>query len=181
MDLKSYLVILGANKGVILSTMIITVTVVTIITFMITPIYTASTTLRVATASSGSASYSDYMYADRLMNTYTKLATSAPVLGELAKKLNLQIMPQIKVEIIPNTELLKISVESSQPEIAQSSANSLAEILTAQAREFYSGGGKSPQEILSEQLKQAEDELNQARQEYDVYVTQSPEDNCMTE
>ena len=177
MDLKYYLAILNGNKWVILTTVIVTVAVTTLITFMITPIYTASTTLRVATASSSAVSYSDYMYADRLMNTYTRISTSGPVLEELANKLNLKSLPEIKVEAIPNTELIKITVESSNPIVAQNSANTLAEILIAQGKELYSGGGKSAQEILSEQLKQAEDELNQARQEYDTYVAQNPKDS----
>ncbi len=168
MDFKSYLAILSGYKWVILVTTIVSVAVVTVITFMTKPIYKASTTIRVATASAGSMGYSDYMYADRLMNTYTKLATSRPVLDELAKKLNVQSVPNITVETIPNTELIRISVESSIPFIAQFSANSLAEILIAQGRELYSGGGKSTQEILGEQLNQAENELNQARQDYDA-------------
>lgn len=180
MDLKSYLVILKGNIRVILTTVLMTVAVVTILTFIITPIYTASTILRVATASSGSVGYSDYMYADRLMNTYIKLATSRPVLEELKGDLNLQMVPPIKVELIPNTELIRITVESSDPNIAKNAANALAEIIIAKGKELYSGGGKSTQEILGEQLKQAETELKQARQEYDVYLTQSPVDTERT-
>ena len=177
MDLNAYLAILGRNKWVILVTMVVTVAVVAIGTFMATPIYSASTTLRVATASSGSVSYSDYMYADRLMNTYTKIATSRPVLGELAKNLNLQKIPQVSVQMVPSTELIKISVESSNPTVAQDVANGLAEILITQSKELYSGGGKSRQEILGEQLAQAEAELNQARQEYETDLNQSGADS----
>ena len=161
--------------------MIITVVVTTLITFMITPVYTASTTLRVATASTGSVGYSDYMYADRLMNTYTRIATSGPVLQELAEKLHLKSLPEIVVATIPNTELIKITVESSSPIIAKDSANTLAEILIEQGKEFYSGGGKSAQEILSEQVKLAEDELNLARQAYDKYVSENPNDTSSTD
>ena len=164
MDVKGYLVILRRNIWVIVSTVVATVTVVTVVTLLITPIYRASTTLRVATAASGVVSYSDYLYADRLLNTYTKLATSRPILDELAKKLNLQTAPQVTVVTIPNTELIKISVESPDPQVAQNSANSLAEILIAQAKQLYAGEGKSTQDILGEQLTQAENDLTQARQ-----------------
>jgi non-specific protein-tyrosine kinase len=181
MDLKHYLYIINGNKWVILLTMIITVVVTTLITFMITPVYTASTTLRVATASTGSVGYSDYMYADRLMNTYTRIATSGPVLQELAEKLHLKSLPEIVVATIPNTELIKITVESSSPIIAKDSANALADILIEQGKEFYAGGGKSTQEILSEQVKQAEDELNLARQAYDKYVSENPNDTSSTD
>ena len=176
MDLKDYLVILRRNIWVILSTVVVTVAVVTIVTFKITPIYTASTTLRVATAASGVVSYTDYMYADRLLNTYTKLATSRPILNELAKNLKLQIPPQVTVVTIPNTELIKVSVESSDPQVAQNAANSMGEILIAQANQLYAGQGKSTQDILGEQLTQAEKDLTQARQEHDIYVSQHPKD-----
>ena len=178
MDLKNYLAILNGNKWVIIITVAMTIAVTALITFLITPIYTASTTLRVATASSGVSGASDYMYADRLMNTYTKIATSAPVLNELANKLRLGSPPQVKVETIPNTELIKITVQSSDPIIAKNSANTLAEILIAQGKELYTGSGKSAQEILSEQLKQAEDELTQARQDYETYVSHNLSDSA---
>jgi capsular exopolysaccharide synthesis family protein len=176
MDLKIYLAILWGNRWVILATTAVTVAVVIGSLFLTTPIYSASTTIRVAAASSGSVSYTDYMYTDRLMNTYTKLATSRPVLDELANKLQLPSNPQVKVEVIPSTELIRISVEDPNPAIAQSAANTLAEILSEQSKELYSGGGKSQQQILSEQLVQIEAELKEARQGYESLITQSPDD-----
>ncbi len=177
MDLKAILAILWGNKWIIIATTVITVAVVAVTTFLSTPIYSASTTLRVATASSGSVSYQDYMYADRLMNTYTKIATSRPIREELMTKLGLSARPTLNVTTIPNTELIRITVESPSPAVAQTAANTLAEILIEQSKELYAGGGKSPKEILSEQLAQAEAELNQARQEYDTLVAQSPGDS----
>jgi capsular polysaccharide biosynthesis protein len=174
MNLKVYLAILWGNKWVILTTVLVTVAVVTTLTIMTTPTYTATATLRVATAASGTVSYSDYMYADRLMNTYVKLATSGPVLGALAEKLGITQIPEIKVVPVPNTELIQISVVSADPRLAQSAANTLGEILVAQSKELYSGGGKSPLEILGDQLAQAEAELKQARLDYEALVASSP-------
>ena len=174
MNLKVYLAILWGNKWVILTTVLVTVAVVTTLTFMITPTYTATATLRVATAASGTVSYSDYMYADRLMNTYVKLATSSPVLRTLADKLGITRNPEIKVATVPNTELIQISVVSPDPMLAQLAANTLGEILVAQSKELYSGGGKSPLEILGDQLAQAEAELKQSRLDYEALVANSP-------
>ncbi|MDO9087606.1 MAG: polysaccharide biosynthesis tyrosine autokinase [Anaerolineaceae bacterium] len=176
MDIKSYLAILRGNRWVIITTSIVTLAVVIFLSFTITPTYITTTTLRIATSSTGVVGYSDYMYADRLMNTYTKLATSRPVLDELGSKLNITILPKIEVKTISNTELIIITVESSNPTIAKDSANALAEILIIQGRELYSGGGKSVQEILSEQLIQAEKELKDARQEYDAFVLENPKE-----
>jgi capsular exopolysaccharide synthesis family protein len=176
MDLKFYLSILWGNKWIIITTLVITLIVVTIGTMLITPIYSASATLRVATASISSISYTDYVYSDRLMNTYTKIATSRPVLDELASKLNLQKLPEVKVSAISSTELLQIVVKSPDPMVAQSAANTLAEILIAQSQSLYTGGEKSTTEILSEQLTNAEGELNQARLVYENLVAKTPDD-----
>jgi capsular polysaccharide biosynthesis protein len=147
-----------------------TVTVVVIGTLMATPTYVASTTLRVATAAGGSVDYADYIYAERLMNTYAKIATSGPVLEELVQKLSLNEPPPIEVEMLANTGLMQITVEDRNPILAREAANALAEILVAQSRELYSGGRKTAQEILSEQLVQIEDELDQVRREYESLV-----------
>jgi succinoglycan biosynthesis transport protein ExoP len=179
MELRTYLAILWRRKWVIAVTLVVTVTVVVIGTLMATPKYVASTTLRVLTATGGSVDWVEYhvMYADRLMNTYAQIATSGPVLEELVLKLSLDGPPQIEVEVLANTELMQITVEDPNPILAREAANALAEILVTQSRELYTGGGRTAQEILSEQLAQIEDESNQARREYESLVTQSPEDS----
>jgi len=174
MDLKGFLAIVWGKKWVILTTTLVTVAVVTAFTLLTRPVYTATTTLRVATAVGGSVTYSDYMYADRLLNTYVKIAASGPILNELVEQLSLAERPQIKVAIVPNTELIQISVDSTDPGVAQLAANTLAEMLIAQGKELYSGSSTSPLDILNDQLMLAEAELKQARLNYEELVTQSP-------
>jgi len=179
MEIRRYIQILWRRKWVIVVTAVMTVTVVVIGTLMATPTYQASVTLRVLTPSSGSVDWVEHnvMYADRLMSTYSRIATSGPVVEELAQRLGLDDLPQIEVEVVANTELMQVLVEDSNPILAREAANTLAEILIAQSRELYVGGGKTAQEILNEQLAQIEDELGQARGEYETLVAQSPEDS----
>lgn len=179
MELGAYLAILWRRKWLIAVTVAVTVIVVVIGTLMATPKYVASTTLRVLTATGGSADWVNYdiMYTNRLMNTYTEIATSGPVLEELVQRLGLDKPPQIKVEILPNTELMQIMVEDPNPILAREAANALAEVLVARSRELYTGDGRTAQEILSEQVVQIEDELNQARGEYESLIAQSPKDS----
>ncbi len=176
MELRSYITILWRRKWVIAVTLAVTVTIVVAGTFTMAPTYTASATLRVATAAAGSVDYADYIYAERLMNTYAQIATSGPVLEELVQRLDLNEPPQIEVEIVANTELMQITVEDPNPILAREAANTLAEILIAQSTELYSGGARSAQEILGQQLAQIERELDQARREYENLAAQSPED-----
>lgn len=176
MDLQQYLVILWRRKWIIVTTMIMTEIVVIIGTLKATPIFSVSTTLRIASASSGSISYYDYMYADRLINTYVKLATTAPVLNELKQQLKISDLPPIEVKTISETELIQISVEHPNPILAANVANTLANILMNQSLELYTGTGKSSQEILSEQLSMMETEVNTARTNYMDLVAKDPGD-----
>jgi capsular exopolysaccharide synthesis family protein len=177
MEIRNYIAILWRRKWVVAVTVAVTVIITVVGTLMATPTYVASTTLRFLTAPSGSVDWVDYEigYAQRLMNTYVKIATSRPVLEELMQQLGLNEPPKIELEILPNTELMHITVEDPNPTLARDAANALAGILIAQSRELYTGSGKTAREVLSEQLAQIEEELTQARSEYDSLIAQLPE------
>jgi non-specific protein-tyrosine kinase len=177
MELRNYSAILWRRKWVIAITVAVTMTVVFIGTLVMRPTYSASVTMRVSSASNEDLTYNYYMFAERLLNTSSIIATSSPVLEELATRLDLDEPPNIEVEIIPNTELLQITVESHKSDVAALAANTLAEILVNQNENLHSGGGTSPQEILAEQLDQIEAELIQAREEYDVLLEEYPGDS----
>src|SRR5262245_22723498 len=98
MELRAYLTILRRRRWIIAATLVLTVIVVLIGLSVITPKYTASTILRVATATEGTSDWVDYNvdYTDRLMNTYAKIAVSGPVRAELAQRLKLDRPLQIE-------------------------------------------------------------------------------------
>lgn len=144
MELRTYLAILWRRKWVIAVTVVVTLAVVVIGTRMITPTYVASATLRVAPAVRGPADRSGWdeiQYVDRLINTYTEIATSSPVLEELKQRLNLSESLQIEVEIPANTELMQIKVRDQNPVLAAVAANHLADILISQSRKNKSERG----------------------------------------
>jgi polysaccharide biosynthesis transport protein len=176
MELQEYAAILWRRKWVIIAALLMTEIVVILATFKTTPVYTASTMLRIVTSPTGSVNYTDYMYAERLMNTYVKLATTKPVLDNLRQQLGLDYLPSIGVDIISGTELLQIQVEEPNPVLAAQVANALADILVSQSVELYTGSGESSLDILSEQLKEMENELNQARKVYTDLVAKDPND-----
>jgi non-specific protein-tyrosine kinase len=175
MELRTYWAIVWRRKWVIAVTLAATMAVVIVGTLRTTPIYQASTTVRVRVMTGSSASSADYYYADRLINTYTEIATSKPVLEELDKRLGLSTPPLITVEPIASTELIRITVEDPDPSLAALAANALAEILAAQSSELYAGGVRTTSQILADQLAQVEDELRQAQTEYERLVAQTAE------
>lgn len=176
MDLQYYLEIFWRRKWIIVITVLMTEIVVMIGTFKTVPTYSATTTMRIASASSGSVTSYDYMYADRLMNTYVKLATTKPVLDTLKQQLGLSKLPSIEVKTVSTTELIQITVEHRDPKTAALAANTMANILIDQSLELYTGSGESSLEILGEQVSSMELEVNQARTEYTGLVAKTPED-----
>jgi capsular polysaccharide biosynthesis protein len=176
LELRDYLEILWRNKTIVLITALVTLAVVAAGTVSTTPVFSTTTILRIATNTVGTGSYSDFVYVERLMNTYARIATSRPVLDDLEKRLSLQRIPVIKVEILPNTELIQISVEDEDPFLALETANTLAALLVEQGKVLYSGGRKSAQAILSEHLALTEQELILARNEVERLLAETPED-----
>src|SRR5688500_15889280 len=168
MNLSSFLAILWRRKWIILLTTVIAVATVAARTAMLTPLYRSSTTLRVGTSAIGSFEFLQYdlTYTDRLMNTYTHIATSTPVLTKLAEQLNVSELPQIDVVPVDDSELLVITVEDPDPALAQQTAAALADILIEQIRTTTSGEDESTLDILSAQLDDAQTELDTAREEY---------------
>jgi tyrosine-protein kinase len=142
MELITYLNILLRRKWVVILTMVFAVLVVAVGTLSSPTMYTASTTIRILTARAGGADYIDYaiQYAERLAGTYVDIATSSPILEELGTYVS--PLPNIEVQVIPNTELIEMSAESSDPALAQFAANKLAEILIVQSREIYGSDTK---------------------------------------
>jgi capsular exopolysaccharide synthesis family protein len=138
-ELRQYLAILWRRKWVIAITAAMTLIVTAVGTFMATPIYVASTTLRITPTPNGPderLGWGDIQYADRLMNTYLTIATSRPVMEKLGQALRFtepaqieELRKQIKVEIPANTELIQITAEDQDPMLAAEAANTLASIL----------------------------------------------------
>lgn len=143
MELRDYIGILGRRKWVILLTFLFTVVIVTIGALQTPAKYTASTQIRVLTAKTGGAQYVDYNvdYAERLVATYVKIATSMPVIEELSRHVDItpdDILKMVKVEVIANTELFQISIETDDPGLSQYMANKLAQIIITQSKQLYS-------------------------------------------
>jgi succinoglycan biosynthesis transport protein ExoP len=174
MDIRDYLAVLIRRKWIILVTTVTTVIVAILVSYMMTPVYAATATVRVATGVWGRVDYADYVYSERLMNTYAEIITAQPVLEDVMQRLEISTLPQIEVEVVPDTELLRITAEGHDPERVKDVANALAEALQTQSEEIY-GSGPTARETLGELLAQVEGELAQARSQRDTLWAQSPD------
>ncbi|KAA3663971.1 MAG: hypothetical protein DWQ04_08070 [Chloroflexi bacterium] len=180
MELKTYLAIIWRRKWIIAIVTILFTVIATIGSLLITPTYISYTTVRVATYGGGIADigrYADLNYSQLLMSTYSSILTSGTVRGQIKRELNLQERPLIFAEIIPNTELLRIRGEATNPDTARDIADLGAQLLIEKSQELYTGGGQSTQEILGAQIDQIKAELDEARLEYDRLLSDSSDDS----
>ena len=129
-----------------------------------TPIYRASTTLLINQARSPTVTdYTSLITNERLAKTYAELLTKRPVLEEVANRLGVGIeeteeagrggLPAaINVSPVRDTQLIQVSVESDDPQLAMDVANILPEVFIEQNAEMQLSRFASSKENLSEQL-----------------------------
>jgi polysaccharide biosynthesis transport protein len=178
MQLIDYIGIIWRRKWVVIATVAAAMLVAILGTWLTAPTYEAITTLRVASLPDSSGNYTDSSSLLRLLNTYTRIATTQPVLDQLNQQLGIALSPKIDVNIIPDTELFQIAVDDPNPTLAVNAANSLAKILIDQSEAFYTGTGKTSTEILSQQLTEVEKSLADARQNYQDLLAKTPRDTA---
>jgi capsular exopolysaccharide synthesis family protein len=174
MEISKVLAILWRRKWVIVITFVVTVAVVALGLALTVPKYVATTTLRVSVRDT--QGYTDSSYMDRLLNTYTIVATSAPVLNELRQRVGFTTIPKISVELVSDTELINISAAHPDPQTAKAVVNTMAEILTERGRTLIAGISGNPSVYINQQLKQQEGELNRLKAEYQVLASAVPSD-----
>jgi capsular exopolysaccharide synthesis family protein len=80
---------------------------------------------------SGESPITQSTYANRIMNNYVEIATSGPFINSLRDRLGLpnDRPADVDVDTIPDSELLLISVEDTDPLLARDAANTIAEML----------------------------------------------------
>jgi succinoglycan biosynthesis transport protein ExoP len=140
-----------------------------------TPVYSTSALVRIAQVQDSNVSYYDLNYAERLMHTYAYLLTSEPFLKEVIQRLDLDVSSQdlsdsIKVEVIPNTELLELSAESADPAQTAEIVNTLGILLVEQREDLYTGQGRSSRELLEDQLTVIEENLAEDRKNLQTLI-----------
>jgi len=172
-ELSIYLEILKRRAWVIAFVTMLAILIVSIIGLIITPLYTAQSTVRVIS----DAGLADFTfredYSERLQNTYREVLLSPPFIQEALTRTGVNpatvdmalLLTQVNVEVVSKTELMNISVENSDPAFARDLSNHMAELLEEYPQNLYVGRGKSTAQIVEAQLSEIQTQLEADRQE----------------
>ena len=102
-------------------------------TYMITPMYTSSSTMLVITKETTLSSLADLQLGSKLTEDYGILITSRPVLQKTIKKLKLnmdykELRNRIHIETPNDSRMLIISTDQPSPKMAKAVVDKLAEV-----------------------------------------------------
>ncbi|MFO7681923.1 MAG: polysaccharide biosynthesis tyrosine autokinase [Chloroflexota bacterium] len=165
MELKSYLEILRRWAWLVIAGCIIAGLSAFYISKTQEPVYRATAQLLVLEGgSSVDAEYNSLLLSERLASSYAERLMSYDVLSGAIKTLNLETDPadvveDIQVQLIGNTQLISLSVDHTDPRVARDLANEIPEIFaqknSAQQLDRFSNIKNS----LEDELKQMQVEI----------------------
>ena len=141
-ELERYLSLLRRWWWLLLAGPIVAGTVAYLVTRTITPTYEASATLLVNPPQQpGAVVYSDILASERLTRTYRELITQRPVLEDVAASGEFpgltvgELNSVLDVDVVGDTQLLKVAVRDDDPERAARLSNAVAGAFVAQQQE----------------------------------------------
>ena len=144
-----------------------------LISNQITPVYRASTTLLIDQAPALQASDNSSISASqRLARTYAELLTKRPVIDETLARVGIDTSLEstgssVQVRLLEDTQLIELSVQSSDPVLAADLANNIVEVFTEQNEALQAGRFAASKASLSSQL----DAVSNQIQAHEVAIT----------
>lgn len=135
----------------------------------VTPVYQASTTVLVNEAGdTQSEEYRLNITSDQLPRTYAEMMTNSPVLERVREELNLSmdvtdLSQAISVQPLRDTQLIKITVEDTNPSRAATIANTLVDVFANHNESLQTTRFASYEEGLQTRISQVEQQIETTR------------------
>ena len=130
-----------------------------VVSWRTTPVYSATVTLLINHAPSFGFANSDYtslLTSERLARTYSELLRTPKVLGPVADKLGLSKLPVVQVQLVRDTQLLRVSVEDTDPALAAAIANTVAQVFKDMNEAQQLSRYTALKDSLTDQIQQVE-------------------------
>lgn len=137
MEIRDYLSVLARRRHVVIAVFLATLCVALAVTLVRPPRWTSTATLRVEPGTSlvgGAVQADDVKYLDRLVNTYSQLATSRQMVDRLAAELRLGERPDVKFAQLPGTNLVELHATTHDQAKAAPAAKRAASLLISEVR-----------------------------------------------
>lgn len=142
------LAILGSAAGYVFSTLQV-------------PVFQAKTQVLVMRSAQDKSSDLSYLNEQQLTQTYVQLLKTTPVLSSTAERTGYSIpAANITVSQVPNTQILTIVVEDTNPEQVANFANNMVQVLIEQNDNLQTGRYSATEDTLRTQITQVESQIS---------------------
>jgi non-specific protein-tyrosine kinase len=139
-----------------------------------TPIFQATAYLLISQAPSTNATtdFNSIQTSSLLAKTYKELVVKRPVLEKVIANLNLKATPEqlarsITVTLVKDTQLLALSVEHPDPQVAASVANEIGAVFRISNQELQTNRYTATKQSLQEELNRIQKDLTQTQEALD--------------
>ena len=150
-----------------------------VVSMRMDPVYQAKSTVLITDSSvTKSTDYSSLMASERLTRTYSEMMTSQTVLAEVSQLLGLnmpltELAKMITVAPLRDTQLIELSVKSTDPEQAARIANTLVGVFTNQVQGIQSSRYTQSKTSLQNQLTDMERQIQLFNEQLDEAADQA--------
>jgi capsular exopolysaccharide synthesis family protein len=138
LELRWYLQVLRRWLWLIVGCTLLGATSAFLVSSWIPPVYRASTSLLVRVGGTADDGYTAILASEHLAATYQELLTRRPVIEAVAQTLGLdprQTEEKIQVDLIPQTSVIRLTVEDNDPRLAVEIANGVVAAFMRIARD----------------------------------------------
>ena len=178
-DLREYINVLLKRKGVIILIFLIAVITAALVSFFyLKPVYEASTILMISKPKYQvelEPKIQTQFTPEVSLATYESLIKDREVEEEVIKKLNLDQPPyeltpnslqgMITIELLTNTNLIKMNLQTGDPKLAKDIANVWAALFIEKNKDLNLQESKETQGFIEEQLKISDQNLSKIEEE----------------
>jgi capsular exopolysaccharide synthesis family protein len=169
-ELRDYLSVLARRRHIVAVVFAATLAVAITVPLLLPAKWTGTATMRVEPTSSlvgGSVQADDVKYLDRLVNTYSQLASSAEMRDRVTSELRLGKRPTIQFAQVPNTNLVKLSVTTSDRDSAAPAAKRVATLLISEVETLARGDATAAEASFDRRTAGLERDKARAQAELD--------------
>jgi capsular polysaccharide biosynthesis protein len=169
-ELREYLGVISRRKHIVLGVIAATLAVAVLATLLQPVKWTGTATMRVEPSASlvgGSVQADDVEYLDRLINTYSRLATSDEMTERVTKELRLDAVPDIEFSQLPNTNLVRLKVTTNDRATAAPAARRVATLLISEVQTIATADGNASERAFARRTERLELEKARAQASLD--------------
>lgn len=166
LNLREYVLPLWRWWWLLLASTLVATVSSTIATLWQPPVYRTHATVMVGSViENRNPNANELWMGQQLATTYADIAQREPVRKAAMANLGLSTLPEYNVRVVPNTQLIEITVTDTSPERAQAVANELANQLIAISPTAPGGTEQKRQAFIEQQLSDLEAKIRETQDE----------------